>query len=280
MHRFVGEYERLCDEDDADRALRRSRDEAQRAADRARAALETAETATKGKSAFMATMSRELCGPLDSIKLMAQTLRRDVVVNKSNDGAKDGSKIEDISYLASQLRDVVGDVLELSRIEAGEAALIEEDLSLDAVIAASVDGVGALALAKNVTISFFPTATRIRSDGKRLRRILDDLLMRALRSTPPGDTIAIELFQEREGGLMLSIIDHGSGMAPDEVAQAMQPIEVYATDDRSPGARQFGLALIKAFIELQGGRFFIESVQGQGTAACIYLPPRSARPRA
>jgi signal transduction histidine kinase len=214
----------------------------------------------------MATMSRELRAPIEAIVGLAQA-----------QGAANGTG--EISAIAGHLRDLIEDVLELTRIEAGEAALVEEDLNLDSIIADSLNAIDARAQAKGVTVNFCPTATRIRSDGRRLRRIVDDVLNNALTSTPAGGGIAIELFEEREGGLMLSVIDGGAGMTPAEVDKALQPIDTRTTDERAD-TRQLSLALAKAFMELQGGRFFIETVPGSGTAACIYLAPRSVRRRA
>jgi signal transduction histidine kinase len=77
---------------------------------------------------------------------------------------------------------------------------------------------------------------------------------------------------------MLSIIDGGAGMTPSEVDAALQPVGTTAPVERAD-TRQLSLALAKAFMELQGGQFFIETVPGSGTAACIYLPPRSVRRR-
>jgi two-component system, cell cycle sensor histidine kinase PleC len=265
LRRYIGQYERQCEEDEAELALRRSRDEAQRAAERAHAAQGVAEAATRAKAAFMATMSRELCAPLETIMGLARPL-----------SAGGG---EEIGAVAAHLRDLIGDVLELARIEAGDAALVEEDCNLDSVIAASLGAIDARVQAKGITVNFCPTATRVRSDGKRLRRIFDDVLMHALQSTPAGGGIDIELFEEREGGLMLTVIDGGAGMTAAEVDGALQPVGT-AADDRRADTRQLSLALAKAFIELQGGRFFLESVPGAGTAACIYLPPRSVRRRA
>jgi two-component system cell cycle sensor histidine kinase PleC len=262
LRRYVARYERQCEEDEAELALKRSRDEAQRAAERAREAQAAAEGATRAKAAFMETMSRELCSPLEAIAQLAKS------------PASEGSAAE-IGTIASHLRDLIGDVLELARIEAGEVALVEEDLNLDSVIAARLGAIDARAQAKGVTVNFFPTATRIRSDGKRLRRIVDEVLTNALSSTPAGGDIAIELFEERSGGLMLSVIDGGAGMTAAEVDRALQPIGASAADGAD--TRQLSLAVAKAFIEVQGGRFFIESVPGSGTAACIYLPPRSVR---
>jgi signal transduction histidine kinase len=218
----------------------------------------------------MATMSRELCAPLEAIMRLAQSLRPEDPAQRKGD-------VSEIGAVAAHLRDVIADVLELARIEAGESALVEEELNLDSVIAASLNAIDSRAQAKGVTVNFFPTATRIRSDGRRLRRIFDDVLMHALSSTPVGGGIAIELFEEREGGLVLSVIDGGAGMTPVEVDQALRPIDASAPDDRRVDTRQLSLAIAKAFMELQGGRFFIESVPGSGTAACIYLPPRSVR---
>jgi two-component system cell cycle sensor histidine kinase PleC len=268
LRRYIARYERQCEEDEAELALRRSRDEAQRAAERAREAQGVAEGATRAKAAFMETMSRELCAPLEAIMQMAQALGPATATASGGAG--------EIGEVAAHLRDLIGDVLELARIEAGEVALVEEDLNLDSVIGASLSAIDARAQAKGVTLNFCPTATRIRSDGKRLRRIVDEVLTNALSSTPAGGGIVIELFEEREGGLMLSVIDGGAGMTAAEVDRALQPIGTAAADHRAD-TRQLSLALAKAFIELQGGRFFIETVPGSGTAACIYLPPRSVR---
>jgi signal transduction histidine kinase len=271
LRRYLARYERQCEEDEAELALRRSRDEAQRAAERAREAQAEAEAANRAKAAFMATMSRELCAPLATIMTLAQSLQAE-----ETSGLPRGQAASEIGSVAAHLRDLIGDVLELARIGAGEAALVEEDLNLDSIIADSLNAIDARAQAKGVTVNFCPTATRVRSDGKRLRRIFDDVLMHALRSTPAGGGIVIELFEEREGGLMLSVIDGGAGMTPSEVTAALQPVGTTAPIERAD-TRQLSLALAKAFMELQGGQFFIETVPGSGTAACIYLPPRSVR---
>jgi two-component system, cell cycle sensor histidine kinase PleC len=268
LRRYVARYERQCEEDEAELTLRRSRDEAQRAAERAQDAQAAAEAATRSKAAFMETMSRELCAPLEAIMQMAKALGP-----KGSKAMAEGGG--EIGTAAAHLRDLVGDVLELARIEAGDAALVEEDFNLDSVIAASLSAIDARAQAKGVRVNFCPTATRIRSDSKRLRRIFDDVLTHALWSTPAGGGIAIEVFEEREGGLMLSVIDSGAGMTATEVDDALQPIG--AAGGHRADTRQLSLALAKAFIELQGGRFFIETMPGSGTAACIYLPPHSVR---
>jgi len=273
LRRYIARYERLCEEDEAELALRRSRDEAQRAAERAREAQGVAEAATRAKAAFMATMSRELSAPLLAIIGLAQSLQAE----EPPQATQGRAAAAEIGAVAAHLRDLIGDVLELARIGAGETALVEEDLNLDSIIAASLNAIDARVQAKGVTVNFCPSATRVRSDGRRLRRIFDDVLMHALWSTPAGGGIAIELFEEREGGLMLSVIDGGAGMTPNEVTEALQPVGAPAPDERRVDTRQLSLALAKAFIELQGGQFFIESVPGSGTAACIYLPPRSVR---
>jgi signal transduction histidine kinase len=216
-------------------------------------------------------MSRELSAPLAAIVGLAQSLQAEEPAGSPRGQAA----AAEIGAVAAHLRDLIGDVLELARIGAGESALVEEDLNLDSIIADSLNAIDARAQAKGVTVNFCPTATRVRSNGRRLRRIFDDVLMLALRSTPAGGGIAIELFEEREGGLMLSVIDGGAGMTPSEVNAALQPVG--AAPIERADTRQLSLALAKAFMELQGGQFFIESVPGSGTAACIYLPPRSVR---
>jgi len=272
LRRYIARYERQCEEDEAELALRRSRDEAQREAARAREAQAAAEAATRAKAAFMATMSRELSTPLTAIMGLAQSLQAEEQAGSPRGQAA----AAEIGSVAAHLRDLIGDVLELARIGAGEATLVEEDLNLDSIIADSLGAIDARAQAKGVTLNFCPSATRVRSDGRRLRRIFDDVLMHALRSTPAGGGIVIELFEERAGGLMLSVIDGGAGMTPSEVSAALQPIGAPAPAERAD-TRQLSLALAKAFMELQGGQFFIEAVPGSGTAACIYLPPRSVR---
>jgi two-component system cell cycle sensor histidine kinase PleC len=272
LRRYIARYERQCEEDEAELALRRSRDEAQREAARAREAQGAAEAATRAKAAFMATMSRELSTPLTAIMGLAQSLQAEEQAGSPRGQAA----AAEIGSVAAHLRDLIGDVLELARIGAGETTLVEEDLNLDSIIADSLGAIDARAQAKGVTLNFCPSATRVRSDGRRLRRIFDDVLMHALRSTPAGGGIVIELFEERTGGLMLSVIDGGAGMTPSEVSAALQPVGAPAPAERAD-TRQLSLALAKAFMELQGGQFFIEAVPGSGTAACIYLPPRSVR---
>src|SRR5262249_29629766 len=149
LRRYIAPHERQCEEADAGLALRRSRADGQRAAERAREAQAAAEAATRAQAAFMATMSRELCAPLEAIMRLAHALSpedTDAMAIGSASGAGE------IGAVAGHLRDLIGDVLELARIEAGEASLAEEDCTLDAGIAASLDAIDARGDAKAVTV--------------------------------------------------------------------------------------------------------------------------------
>ena len=151
-----------CEEDEAELALRRSRDEAQREAARAREAQGAAEAAMRAKAAFMATMSRELSAPLAAIMGLAQSLQAEEQAGSPRGQAA----AAEIGSVAAHLRDLIGDVLELARIGAGETTLVEEDLNLDSIIADSLGAIDARP-SQGRDAQLLARAPRGCSDGRR-----------------------------------------------------------------------------------------------------------------
>jgi two-component system cell cycle sensor histidine kinase PleC len=176
------------------------------------------------------------------------------------------------------LHGVISDVLEMSRLDAGQITLLASEIDLSPTLAASVDAFRAEAEAKQVAISFdAPDSMRIVADAGALQKIVGILLKNALKFTPEGGRVGVRV--ERDGEAHDIIVeDSGCGMSAEELALVCHPFEqrspLMQDGMKGPG---LGLAIARSLVELHGGKLRIESAPGEGAKVSIHLPgPREA----
>ena len=264
-------------------SLRRSQQESVELAQKYVAEKVRAERANQAKSEFLANMSHELRTPLNAINGFSEIMISEMYGPLGDPRYKQYA--HDILTSGEHLLALIGDILDMSKIEAGKMSLRFEPLSIadvvdDAVrlLATRAEGAG-LALA--VQIGPLP---EIEADYRALKQVLLNLLSNAIKFTLSGGRIVVRaelLVGEQRGRVRLSVEDTGIGIAPEDLARLARPFEQvenqYAKTRQGTG---LGLALSKSLVEMHGGAFSLESVPGEGATASIILPIRRPGSRA
>ncbi len=169
---------------------------------------------------------------------------------------------------------LINEILDLSKLEAGQFELYEEDVDLDIVIRASKRLVEPQAT--NARIQLFETIggtlPLIRADDRRIRQVLINILANAVKFTPQGGQVRLARFV-RDGELVITISDTGIGMAPEDIPKALELFgQVDSKISRKYAGTGLGLPLAKHLVELHGGTLTIESELNVGTTVTIILP--------
>jgi len=266
LQRYASDYVRISEHSAAEESLRRGKEQAERAA-------EKAEAANRAKSEFLANMSHELRTPLNAIIGFSEMMK-DGVMGPLQNAVYEGYS-EDIHRSARHLLDVINDVLDLSKIEFGKADLQEEDFDLDDAIRSCIRLIHERAQRGQLTVDYKPGVTppRLRADGRRIRQVLLNLLSNAVKFTPPGGRITVHVINAEGGGVVIAVVDTGIGIKAADMDKVMAPFGQADTGlDRKYEGTGLGLPLSKAFAEMHDGRLFLESKPGAGTAACLFLP--------
>ena len=247
--------------------------ESQRARKTAEEAVHVAELASRAKSDFLAGVSHDLRTPLNSIIGFSEVMLDD------SRGATPPAKAKEylgfIHTAGKHLLSLINNLLDLAKIEANRVTIDEDRFSLHAIVGECMRLVSAQAEAGRVVLSpFTERALGLVADGVRVRQMLFNLLSNAIKFTQPGGSVDVRATPQRDGSLHLSVVDTGRGMTPVELATAMQPYgQVENPYTRVREGTGLGLPLVKALIELHGGRLEVSSVPGQGTRATIVFPP-------
>jgi signal transduction histidine kinase/ActR/RegA family two-component response regulator len=243
-------------------------------AEELRKASKQAEEASRSKSEFLATMSHEIRTPLTAIRGFADNLL-------SPESTPDDQilAVQTIRRNSEHLLEVVSDILDLSRIEAGRLEVQRAPCSIVQLVSevASLMRVRAEAKRLELRVEYrSPLPENILSDAARLRQILVNLVGNAIKFTSRGTVRVAVQMSSRQGDsneLRIDVIDTGLGMTPQQVAGLFQPT---AQAESSP-ARQFGgsglsLSISKRLIEMLGGAIAVASRQSQGTTFATTIP--------
>lgn len=251
------------------------REERARELERAYAA---AASASNMKSSFLANMSHELRTPLNAIIGFSEVMRNAPFGPLE---PRYRQYAEDILASGKHLLDLVNDLLDMAKIEAGRFELHETLFPLKDTVHAVVRMLGETAVRGNLTVNVDLHAAadvHLRADERELRQMLLNLLSNALKFTPAKGRVSVQARCDGDGGMAIDVIDTGIGMSEQEIAVALTPFGQISSDlsRRYPGTG-LGLPLVKSLTELHGGRLEIASRQGAGTRATIRLPARRVR---
>jgi len=227
------------------------------------------ETADRLKSEFISHVSYQLRTPLTNIIGFGEILSTELF------GALNTKQAEYASGVlksASELLDLVNDIIDLASIEAGALELNVDAVELDQVMGQVFDMANPRAQQGDrvLKLATHSALGHIKADARRLKQILFNLLSNAISFTEPGDTIT--LGGERDGAeIRLWVRDTGKGIKPEYQATVFDRFEARGTADNRRGAG-LGLTLVRSFIELHGGWISLESVPGEGTCVTCHLP--------
>src|SRR5665213_2195453 len=234
-----------------------------------------AEEANQTKSKFLANMSHELRTPLNAIIGFSEIMESGMFGPLGAEKYRE--YCSDIHGSGQYLLDVINDILDMSKIEAGRIRLDFEDLQLDTLLAESMRVVSARAddkkLAVNARIS---PDLHLRADRRALKQIALNLLSNAVKFTPSGGRISVR-GRATDNCIVLAIADSGIGIARDALAKLGRPFEqVESQLTKSHQGSGLGLAIARSLTHLHGGSMRLRSKLGAGTVVCVSLP-RDAR---
>lgn len=247
--------------------------ERKRAMDELRAAKALAEQGSRIKSEFLAAMSHELRTPLNAVIGFSEVIKNGMLGNEAGPRCIDYAK--HINESATHLLRVINNILDLSKLESGQIKLTEECFSLSGIVTNSMQAHAQQAADADltVTVSLPPSPPGLRGDKRRLEQALSSLFSNAVKFSRPGGRIEIHAQVDGNGWLEISVSDQGIGIAPEDVAVALEPFrQLDARLNRRYEGTGLGLPLSKRLIELHGGELRIDSTPGQGTRVSLHLP--------
>jgi len=252
--------------------------EVERTKETARQLIETkeeAEAANRAKSVFLANVSHELRTPLNAIigfsSIMADEMFGPVGQKKYQE------YLQDIRSSSEHLSDILGEVLDLAKIEAGQMKMEEEQVCIHDLFEESVSLMSAQAKAKGfmVRMNLESNLPKINGDRLRIKQSILNLLSNAVKfSAKDADDVILSASIRDDGSLEIMVEDHGIGIPEDEQDLVFSPFVRSASAlSRSQEGTGLGLALVKSFVEEHGGTISLRSKLQEGTTFTIVFPP-------
>jgi PAS domain S-box-containing protein len=229
--------------------------------------------AARSKDEFLAAMSHELRTPLTAVLGLAEVLREQLYGPLTD---KQEGYIRQIEDSGRHLLELINDILDLAKIEAGKLEIEIDTVATARLVEGSLNLVRPAAAKKGIRLDqrLDETVAQLQVDGRRIKQALVNLLANAVKFTPEGGRVSLEVRGDaalREA--RLSVHDSGIGIAASDQARLFQPfVQIDSTLSRQYGGTGLGLALVKRMAELHGGRVEVESQPGQGSVFSLVLP--------
>ncbi len=239
--------------------------------------------AMRAKDEFLANMSHELRTPLNAILGLSESLQEQVY------GSLNERQLRSISTIEGSGRHLLGlinDILDLSKVEAGKLELNLESVWVAEVCQASLLFIKEMAQKKNLRLAFHPDPQPVKllADPRRLKQILVNLLTNAVKFTPAGGEVSLEVTTDPlEEMIRLAVQDTGIGIKAEEMAKLFRPFsQIDSSLARQHEGTGLGLTLVRRLVELHGGSVSLESagIEGLGSRFTVSLPwqPRAEEP--
>ena len=229
------------------------------------------ERASEHKSEFLANMSHEVRTPLNAIVGFSQVLR-EKLFGELNE--KQEEYLDDTLSSANHLLSLINDILDLSKVEAGQVELELGTFSLREALERGVVMVRERATKNGVALELEldPSVDLVEGDERRIRQVIFNLLSNAVKFTPEGGRIDVSS-QQANGEIRVAVRDTGPGIPHEDQARIFEEFQQARTPEgERPEGTGLGLALSKRLIELHGGRIWVESEPGKGSTFTFTLP--------
>jgi PAS domain S-box-containing protein len=243
-----------------------------RAEDELAAAYARAEAASATKSRFLANMSHELRTPLNAIIGFSDIIRREMFGPVGSERYKEYAQL--ILESGEHLLDLINDILDMSKIEAGKFDLRLEPIDLHDVIHSSLKLLETRAQQAKLilTAELGEDKPHIQADRRAIKQILLNLLTNSIKFTPPGGVVTTSL-QILSDGVALQVRDTGIGIAEKDLSRITLPFEQVTHDPMlAQTGSGLGLALVQSLVTMHMGTLKIDSAQGEGTLITVFLP--------
>jgi CheY-like chemotaxis protein/CHASE3 domain sensor protein len=252
--------------------LERQKSDLLRAQDDLAANAARLEQSSRYKSEFLANMSHELRTPLNSSLILAKLLQQNRTGNLTEEQVR---YAETIHASNSDLLVLINDILDLSKVEAGQVTVELETVSIDATLQALEETFKPLAGAKHLSLAFdrLPgTPDTFITDGQRVTQILRNLLSNAVKFTERGE-VALSVAPAEGGTLRFDVRDSGIGIAADKLDMIFEAFQqADGSTSRQYGGSGLGLSISREFSRLLGGRITVASEVGKGSVFTLWLP--------
>ena len=251
-------------------------------------AIDEAERANQAKSEFLSRMSHELRTPMNSILGFAQLMEMGELTPVHR------KSVNQIRKSGQHLLNLINEVLDLSKIEAGLLTYSIEPVQLGQIIHETIDTVGPLTDQRNISIELTDSSTNrfyVNADRQKLHQVLLNLLSNAIKYNREGGSVKLECTDTKRDGdqggpspsvplpgmepltiIRISVKDTGMGIAPEEMDKLFEPFERVGAESTEIEGTGLGLAVAKELIEGMGGKIGVESKIGQGTTFWVELP--------
>ena len=254
---WVSVQREMSERKEAEQVLEAARDEAQRA--------------NAAKSEFLSRMSHELRTPLNAILGFSQLLEM------SNPSPKQRENIGQVLRGGRHLLNLINEVLDISRIEAGKLEFVVEPVKVARVLEEAVALVRPLAVPKDITLDINRTersldGVMVQADRQRLKQVLLNLLSNAIKYNHPSGRVDLICDRAAGGCLRISVRDTGSGISAKDLPRLFHPFERLGVNQSEVEGTGIGLAISKRLAEAMGGTVSVESVENQGSTFSLELP--------